>query len=881
MLQNTTSANAAAAASAAPSSSTLAATNPSLATLALALEDGKESKDPPSALQLLLTKQPMATGTPTPSPAPTTATRIQALAVAVNNPTTAAASLSEPTPATPTAVLDSPLPPPPDLQPRKQPVLSRPPSLHPLILKAFVQQTPINTTVPLTDVALKLETLSAQETAADKPPRLPSQSPAASFSPIETLPGVSNNIPQMAALSVNSPATAAPPPVLSSTSTLQQPAVLAIPSAVISSSVVTSTPGQPSQPLSSLPSTNEYPPFDSSLFPAAASSLPRTTNAASSSAVTAASTGTSSIVATPNSTLPRTKLSNPVSSSDMTNEGMLSATFNASLNSEERKSLSEDVVFRNSQRLSGDQALAPSVPSALETLLAPVLTASEKASSLGGVGALESLLAPVKNAAPACGTTAALINSSQPNSGTTPSKVLSISTSLLGGDVVAESGGLGTASSSLSLASAAVASGTPRASADDAPVPSDLGDTASGLVSGGASGSDISSIHTVKPALGAIGSVDKAAEALQYGIVPANSLGVHSLKPEFELPIRGILDFMPHKDPIQPQVTAQISTWPVRKSGFLFRRDLQHLRLAPNTSNYSSLFPSVRPTASTLSTLSTSSNSSAKNIGRSIMALWHPRSKHNINEYGPPQMQQQLSQPHPSMQPQGVVLDARSPSIASTLSYPGIGSGPAEDEEDWSIYYVEVRGRYMFFYLIMPMAASVGQSQQQSPQVTSASMGNLDSPSGGLEANVSNGINRRASVSSTNGNFSMGGGLFQGKRPSSQMSFGSIKEAVKPQIGINKLWVDFSMRTKKAAQNLYQQNLKRPSSSDMRFHRGTNNSPIPPAISQTASSGGQGGYQTPSNTGDRRNSTDSGRSLWSALSPNDIKNAPVCLIICD
>ncbi|KAI8833084.1 hypothetical protein BJ741DRAFT_276837 [Chytriomyces cf. hyalinus JEL632] len=60
----------------------------------------------------------------------------------------------------------------------------------------------------------------------------------------------------------------------------------------------------------------------------------------------------------------------------------------------------------------------------------------------------------------------------------------------------------------------------------------------------------------------------------QSGIVPAGSLGVSSLKPDFELPVRGIHDFLYPKDPLHASLTSQISSWPVTKSGFLFRRDL-------------------------------------------------------------------------------------------------------------------------------------------------------------------------------------------------------------------------------------------------------------------------------------------------------------------
>ncbi|KAJ3075641.1 hypothetical protein HDU98_007325 [Podochytrium sp. JEL0797] len=366
-----------------------------------------------------------------------------------------------------------------------------------------------------------------------------------------------------------------------------------------------------------------------------------------------------------------------------------------------------------------------------------------------------------------------------------------------------------------------------------------------------------------------------------YGVVPAGSLGVHSLKPEFELPVRGILDFMTPKDPLHSTITTQISSWPVRKSGFLFRRDLQHLKPSHNTSNYSSLFPSVRPTASTLSNLSTSSNSSAKTFGRSIMALLHSRSKHSIGgEYGgPPGMHQpQRSQGGSSITGGGgVVMDARSPSITSTLSYPGMSGagregGSAEDEEDWGLYYVEVRGRYMFFYLVMPV---MGQQQQQPGAMEQREMGSPQQQhqqqmQQQQQQQVGEKEGRRLSSSSGSGS--------GGKRPNSQMSFGSLKEAVKPQIAFNKMFDNFSKRTKAAAQHLYNQNMKRPSSVDLRLSRVTNSSPIPPVLSSSGSQGGPA-YQAPNNSGERRNSGDSSRSfLWSSLSPNDIKNAPRTLI---
>ncbi|KAJ3028050.1 UNVERIFIED_CONTAM: hypothetical protein HDU68_002566 [Siphonaria sp. JEL0065] len=849
-------------------------------------EEAKEVREPPSALQLLLTKQPLAaTNTPAASPAPTAKTVLAPLSV--NGGSSVSVSVS--------AVakdkdkeknkdkddeacsVSSPLPSPPDLQPRKQPVLSRPPSLHPLILKAFAnaananqvqKENNNNAIVNPAELGDKLESLNHQTPLtpnSEKPPRLPSISTA-------ELPLLTSTPTTPAALGTGpSIPTTTTTPIIASSSAIVTPL---------------NTTTALSAPTSSSPSLfDTCPSHDQTVsMPQTAGSLPGSIHLALSSSTSTTTAPTSTIAPGPGTnsatgTLSRTsaalRMSNPLPNIDPNAISLavagLSApsvtnTLPAAVNTPVSaisgvpatvvggsfglviddgstvSSDSEGVIgewkYKQLDTLGGillreEQVAPPALPSALETLLAPVLMASEKAASLGGVGALESLLAPVV-AAGAVGNTT----------------VISISTG-----VDAETVG------TVSIA-------TPRASADDVLVAPDV------LVLNAPPMMD-------EKKLSGIGEPVVIPEELVYGTVPADSLGVHSLKPEYELPVRGILDFISQKDPIHPQITSRIAAWPVRKSGFLFRRDLMHLKLAPNTSNYSSLFPSVRPTTSTLSTLSTNSNSSAKNFGRSFMGLLHSRSKQNMhssNEYGgPPQMQQQLSQPHPSLQhqtiPQGVVLDARSPSIASTLSYPGLTSGPADDEEDWSLYYVEVRGRYMFFYFVMPSVAVIQaqqqqqqQQQQQSPQSSSGSMsmGNLDtSSSSSLSAAAAsaaeNGAGRRASISSNSG-----------KRPSSQLSFNA------PQLGgFNKLLdkFNFTNRNKAAARNWY--DLKRPSKGDMRF-RTTNHSPIPPSISQSGSSGGQGGYQAPNNSLDRRNSMDSTKSL--SFTPNDIKNAPRTLI---
>ncbi|KAJ3349270.1 Rho GTPase-activating protein 21 [Entophlyctis luteolus] len=333
-----------------------------------------------------------------------------------------------------------------------------------------------------------------------------------------------------------------------------------------------------------------------------------------------------------------------------------------------------------------------------------------------------------------------------------------------------------------------------------------------------------------------------------FGVVPAGSLGATSLKPEFELPIRATTEFLSSRDPMLPAVMAKISAWPVRKSGFLFRKDLQPLRFPPNSSNYSSLFPNVRPTASTLSALSNSSNSSGKKYN--IMSLLQRSSKSNIHIVNPDGGNSTNSVGAPGSSPAagGIILDGRSPSITSTLSYPGNG---LDDDDDWSLYYVEVRERYMFFYLVTPTAPSP-QPQQQINVLPIV-------PENREETSV-----RRNSVTG-------GSSVFDSNRPRSQISFTSLKAtAVGKPMGFNKIFD--SLKRIKPGANVY----SRPSSSDLRL-RGKNPSPIPPAISQPSNIG-QNVYQPPNSLGDRRSSADSSRSVWGNFTLNDIKSAPRVLV---
>ncbi|KAJ3232463.1 hypothetical protein HDU81_002973 [Chytriomyces hyalinus] len=390
----------------------------------------------------------------------------------------------------------------------------------------------------------------------------------------------------------------------------------------------------------------------------------------------------------------------------------------------------------------------------------------------------------------------------------------------------------------------------------------------------------------------------------QSGIVPAGSLGVSSLKPDFELPVRGIHDFLYPKDPLHATLTSQISSWPVTKSGFLFRRDLNtvlrsnsHAAAAGNASNYSSLFPSVRPTTSTLSNLSTNSANSANGggsgsgkFGRGFMNMLAGGSASGVGGANSSGRRGTVGSVGVDLSQQGVYMDARSPSIASTLSYNGLSGGGTlvEDEEDWALYYVEVRGRYMVFYLVLlgitgPSGTSTnGSSGGQPETVLEKEEDELETKNGKRSSGIFGHQQQQQQQPQQNQQHGSNG------RRGSQFSFSTVKE--KPQMGLNKIFSEFtniSRRTKAAAQILYNQNLKRPSSSaDFRL-RVTNHSPIPPATSLSGGSSGPGvggfggnGDRAMSGGGvdHRRLSTDSGRSLWSTLSPNDIKNAPRMLI---
>ncbi|KAJ3263534.1 hypothetical protein HDU77_010468 [Chytriomyces hyalinus] len=409
----------------------------------------------------------------------------------------------------------------------------------------------------------------------------------------------------------------------------------------------------------------------------------------------------------------------------------------------------------------------------------------------------------------------------------------------------------------------------------------------------------------------------------QSGIVPAGSLGVSSLKPDFELPVRGVRtlfklyleaksensqfqihDFLYPKDPLHASLTSQISSWPVTKSGFLFRRDLNtvlrsnsHAAAAGNASNYSSLFPSVRPTTSTLSNLSTNSANSANGggsgsgkFGRGFMNMLAGGSASGAGGGNSSGRRGTVGSVGVDLSQQGVYMDARSPSIASTLSYNGLSGGGTlvEDEEDWALYYVEVRGRYMVFYLVLlgiagPSGNSInGSSGGQPETVLEKEEDELEAKNGKRSSGIFGQQQPQQQQPQQNQQHGSSG------RRGSQFSFSTVKE--KPQMGLNKIFSEFtniSRRTKAAAQILYNQNLKRPSSSaDFRL-RVTNHSPIPPATSLSGGSSGPGvggfggnGDRAMSGGGvdHRRLSTDSGRSLWSTLSPNDIKNAPRMLI---
>ncbi|KAJ3406695.1 hypothetical protein HDV05_005890 [Chytridiales sp. JEL 0842] len=168
---------------------------------------------------------------------------------------------------------------------------------------------------------------------------------------------------------------------------------------------------------------------------------------------------------------------------------------------------------------------------------------------------------------------------------------------------------------------------------------------------------------------------------------------------EAELPLRQLNDFIPLSDTATLQtLTPLISAWPVVKSGFLLRRDISTSPPLPTTL---STPPSMTPSPSIQSLKSVSSfhsfaststaantqqhhqnqsstSSSGSKFGRTLASLLRSSSSRKKQR----QQQQQQQQ-----QNQGY--------------YEGMDGGErGAGEEDWTLYYVELRGKYLLFYQI-------------------------------------------------------------------------------------------------------------------------------------------------------------------------------------